>query len=267
MKKKKLSPKAQEALAQVIERFQDGDLGPLVVVARIQVPEDSPAANWSLGNRTLAYIQTGELDCRTFKQWKDVGRWPKPAQERNGNGIAYLWRPIHKTIVDEETEEERRILIDFWPFHVFAYSATDGDEHAFTYEIKEMPPLYEVAKAMGLGVKWGPQLRSLGSYNLRDREIGMGANDVQTFFHELAHAVRHRLDPEMQGGQDSEEETIADFTGCVLAAMYGADYSRNCWDYISQYNDDPLKAISEAISSVEGVIALIEEIAKDNGLH
>ena len=40
--------------------------------------------------------------------------------------------------------------------------------------------------------------------------------------------------------------------------MYGHDYSGNAWSYIKGYNSDPLKAIFSALSTVEKVIALIE---------
>src|SRR5476649_2843669 len=70
----KLSDKDQESMNKVIEKFQTGDLSPISKVVRIRLDPSAPAHKWSLSNKILAFIQAEELDCRTFQQWKTIGR-------------------------------------------------------------------------------------------------------------------------------------------------------------------------------------------------
>src|SRR5688500_11747837 len=108
-----LSPKAQGALERVIVRFQAGDLSPMVAVERLSLDPQAPAAQWSFGNRVLAYSQTGSVDCRGYRQWQAAGR-----QVRKGACAAYILRP--KTIRRERDEEEPvTIVVGFAGVAVF----------------------------------------------------------------------------------------------------------------------------------------------------
>ena len=84
----KLSDKAQAALDRVVQQFQSGDLSPIVQVVRLQLPADCPASHWSLGNRVLAYAQSGSLDCRGYRQWQAAGR-----QVQKGSRAAFILAP------------------------------------------------------------------------------------------------------------------------------------------------------------------------------
>ena len=97
----RLSDKAQEALDKVVERFRSGDLSPIVEIARLQrVGDPIPSDRWSLSNRVLAFIQTGNLDCRGFKQWQQAGR-----HVRKGEQAAYILAPVLVPIEDPDTGE------------------------------------------------------------------------------------------------------------------------------------------------------------------
>ena len=73
----KLSPKAQAALDRVVNTFKRGDLSPITEVVRLRLGSDAPASRWTFSNQVLAYAQTGELDCRGYRQWQQVGRQVK----------------------------------------------------------------------------------------------------------------------------------------------------------------------------------------------
>ena len=89
----KLSPKAQAALNQVISRLQAGDLSPVITIASIKRhPDDNmPSSNWTMSNLLLAYMTTGDLDARGYKQWQNVGR-----QVQKGERAGYILVPIVK---------------------------------------------------------------------------------------------------------------------------------------------------------------------------
>lgn len=247
----KPSPKAQAALDGVVERFKSGDISPVVEMTRIKLPEDAPVAKWSFGNRVMAFAQANTIDCRGYRQWESAGR-----QVKKGERAAYIFGPILVPDENDDGEKYSR-LVGFRPIPVFGYHQTDG-ENGLTYEPKEPPPLMDVAERLGIAVKWGPMVKALGNCTTGGDTITVGADQPRTFWHELAHACHARIENGLKGGQDARQETIAEFTACVLAQMYGHDYTGNAWDYISSYNSDPLKAIFSALSTVEKVIALIE---------
>ena len=252
----KLSHNAQNALNKVVEKFESGDLSVVTEVIRIKLPEDRPAARWTLGNQVLAYIQTGSLDCRGYKQWEEVGRHVK-----RGCRAAYILAPRLAMIEDEATGSEKKTLCGFFGVPVFAYHDTDGDALAeLSYAPRELPPLMEAAERLGVQVTWQPLSSSrLGDCTTNGTRINLGTHDPAVFFHELAHAAHAKLNGRLNGGQDAHQETVAEFTAAVLMDLYGlGDCTGNAWHYIQAYNKDPLKAIFQALSTVGKVLELLE---------
>ena len=272
----KLSTKAQKSLNQVIDRFKAGDLSPLVEVARIRRhPEDHrPFDKWSFSNQVLAFIQTGSLDCRGYRQWQKTGR-----HVRKGERASYILGPRHKKITDEETGEEKLILTGFISIAVFAAHQTEGEPlPEFEYQPEALPPLVEVAEGLNIPVTYEPLPPDrLGQYAPRQDAIALGTHNVQNafgvlpgqkpagllyaFFHELAHAIHYRVNPQVKPGKDkAKKETVAELTATVLMHLYGlGDRTGNCWDYIQSYASDPLVAITKALADIEQVLAFIEK--------
>jgi hypothetical protein len=137
-----LSEKARNSLDRVVQKFQKGDLAPISHAVRLQLDPEAPARKWTLSNRVLAFAQTGELDCRGYKQWRDAGR-----QVKRGTRSAYILRPrlIKKT--NDDGEEEQR-LIGFTPVAVFPVEATEGYPLP-SYKPTDMPPLPHQLLARG----------------------------------------------------------------------------------------------------------------------
>jgi len=249
----KLSDKAQTSINKVIEKFQTGDLSPISKVARIRLDSSAPARKWSLSNKVLAFIQTEELDCRAFGQWKDVGRYIK-----RGSSAAYILRPhTLKTITEENGEKQEKIIcIGFSTIPVFPASETDGEGSLQQYKPVEFPPLYNVAKKFHILVKYLPIAPDrLGDTQPDGSKIRLGTQDTSVFFHELAHAIHARIEGGLKSGQQTDQETVAEFTAAVLMDFYGLkDNSGNAWRYISHYSKDPLLAITKAMGTVEKVL-------------
>jgi hypothetical protein len=249
----KLSPKAQAALDNVIKRFQSGDLSPVVEIIRLRRPE-TPSSKWTLSNQILAYIQADSLDCRGYRQWQQVGR-----HVRKGSHAAFILAPCLIT-VEDETGEKKQILRGFRGMPVFAYHDTEGEDlPEADYTPRELPPLVEAAKRLGVKITWQPTPADrLGDCSTDGQRIHVGTHDQSVFFHELAHAAHAKIE-KLKGGQHPGQETIADFTACVLMELYGfSDRSGNTWQYISHYAKDPLQAIVKALAKVEQVLEILE---------
>ena len=257
----RLSDNAQAALDKVINQLKTGNLSDVVKVARISLPDDAPAGRWSLGNRVLAYFQTHELDCRTYNQWKEVGR------QVTEKGAAFILGPViikKKEIDSQGVEKEFPLLVGFKSIPVFNYTKTksqDGNETAFSYEPKDIPDIMKVADAFGVKVKFAPLSAAYGSFD-NNGTITMGSDDVGVFFHELAHAVDAQLSPngKLKGGQQTDQETVAEFTAAVLMELYGyGDVTGNMAQYINFYSSDVLKETMKVMDRIGKIIAVIDE--------
>ena len=258
----KLSDNAKAALETVIEKFKEGDLSPIVTVARLHMKstDNLPFAKWSLANKVIAFTSShGQVDSRGFKQWEEVKR-----RVKKGGKAVFIFAPNTRKI--EEGGESRYIVTGFRTIPVFPLSETDGEPMPeFDYSPADMPPLAEVAERMGVSVTYAPLLDSASGFYSPGRDsIVLGTHDVQIFFHELAHAAHNRIEGGLKGAQAEEQETVAEFSAAVLASLYGYDYTGNAWKYISHYNSDPITAIYKALSTVEKVLSVITGEAIDD---
>src|SRR5262249_21374832 len=105
---------------------------------------------WSWGNQLLVILNHFS-DARTFNQWQEVGRSVK-----KGAKAFYILAPVTKRLHDEDTGEEKMIVVGFRGLPVFGYEQTDG-EPLLTVDVDvetwvNSLPLLDVAKAWGLSV-------------------------------------------------------------------------------------------------------------------
>lgn len=249
----KLSTKAQASINKVIEKFKTGDLSPISKVVRIQLDMSAPAHKWSLPNKIIAFVQAGELDCRGFRQWQKIDR-----QVKKGSKAIYIFRP-HTIKKNDENGEEENICIGFSTVPVFPASCTKGENSPSGYIPAELPPLADIAKKFNITVEYVPVTPDkLGDCKTDGSKIRLGSQDTRVFFHELSHAIHARIGGSLKGGQQIDQETIAEFTTAVLMDFYGlGDHTGNSWKYISQYANEPLIAITKALGTVEKVLAVL----------
>ncbi len=135
------------------------------------------------------------------------------------------------------------------------------------YALKQLPPLYEVAERFGLSVLYSPMLnRAWGYYSPAQNKIVLHTQQEKTFFHELGHAAHARFGA-LKGGQDAEQEIIAEFVACVLCDLYGIEgFESHAYRYISGYaeTENPqmvVQKIMKVLAEVEKCLKLILENA------
>lgn len=253
-----LSKKAQQAMETVVTKLQTADLGPLVNVAllRPDPASDRPADHWSPNNRLLAFLQTGTLDCRGYRQWQAAGR-----QVQAGSTAAYILGPCTRTTTTDDGEEETT-LCGFRGIPVFAINDTAGDPIPEPdYTPPTLPPLADIAAALEIKITYTPlDGQTPGQTDTRGRYIALATHDEKTFYHELAHAIHARIQGPLKGGQHADQETIAELTAAILAYIYGNDRTANAWHYISSYNTEPIKAITAALETTQQIITFIESL-------
>jgi len=253
-RKPTLHAKARASLHKVVATFQSGDLSPILRAVRLKLDPEAPATKWTLSNKVLACIQTGQLDCRGYRQWQAVGR-----QVKKGARAAYILRPrlVKKT---DDSGEEKEQLIGFAPLAVFAAGQTEGDPLP-EYAPRKMPPLSWVAERLGIEISYQPLPGSIwGSFSPGRNHINLGTHDEATWFHELAHAIHQQVAGKLKGGQDVHQETVAELTAAVLVDLYGLPpHTGNAWQYIQSYAPEPLTAITKALADVEKILAWLFE--------
>ncbi len=257
--------KVKIALDAMVKNFiENADL-PATIAKTFLEQVGKPSDNWSLSNKLIAQFVGQTTDARTYNQWTQVGRNVKKGQK-----AFYILAPntfkVHQTNKETGQTEDLLILKGFRGLAEFGIDQTEGDEVKYVVEPKEVPALYDVAVKLGINVKYGRGDGSYwGAYNKNKRDITLCTADQVTFFHELVHAVQHKLDGKFKGGQDAEQETIAQLGACVIAAIYGMDARQYTKNYINGYIKDSDKLGAHCLkvcSKVEKILNYIFELVE-----
>lgn len=255
----KITKNAKSSFNTVIEKLQSGNISDIGKLSIIEIPENMPCKKWSTRNKFWAIAQTGTLLNATYNQWRGMGR------KVTEKGAAFIFTPIHKKVKDDNGDEVV-ITVGYSSCPVFSIDKTQQIEDFDGEIVKECtpktpPPLIDISKKLGIAINYDYYLGygSLGSCTKDGNIITLRTEDNEVFWHELAHAIDAKIKGGLLGGQDKHQETVAELTACVIADIYGHDITGNAWDYISSYNDDPMKAINAAIDDVTEILDYIFE--------
>jgi antirestriction protein ArdC len=252
--------RADAVLSEILSMFESSSLPEAIAQTRVvRMKHDRPLCEWSIGNQLLAHAH-GTEDARGYRQWQEVGRHVK----KGARAFAILAPlTVKRTEVDEETGEERqrRVVTGFKAIPVFRLEDTEGEPVEYPdYSPPELPPLHEVAERLGVPVRYLPTPSSeRGHYSLVRGEIVLGTHDVDTYFHELAHAAHASLET-LQGGQNPRQEIIAETVSAVLCRLYGSEgYLAEARDYVAYYagEEKPERAVMKLLADVERVLDVI----------
>lgn len=189
-----------------------------------------------------------------FSTWKDMGRFVK-----KGEKAIKIFAPIFKKVKNEETDEDKQVLVAFRVVNVFDVSQTDGkdlpdicEEIRTSSEVADqiIDGLYQVAKEKGIPVDTYEIGDSHGWYSPMEHKIGLknAAADqfAKTFLHEMAHAMT------WENGQEyAEGELIAEGTAYVVAQYFGLETGSYSFEYVAAWAS---RAEAEALKKVASTI-------------
>ena len=249
------------AINNMLEMFKNGNFPQAVALSIIRKHEDDniPSDKWSLGNRLLMKFQ-GTEDARGFRQWQQVNR-----QVKRGAKAIHIFSPILKKISDTDEEPQKPVIIGFSPLPVFRFEDTEGEDlPSFDYSPKTYPPFFDVAEKLGIEVSYKP-LRSyyFGLYNSHFDKITLCSEDAITYYHELAHALDNRLNPDFQKFSKERKEIVAEFAGIVLCQLSGiSGYEDQSYHYIREYYKKD-KTDAAILKSIMSVLADVEKIVEE----
>lgn len=254
----------KDTVNRIITLFEQGDIPQAIAYSMFPIP-NVPSASWSMMNRLLMFF-SGTQDARGFRQWKQVKRYVK-----KGSKAFHILVPCITTVVDEDTEEERRILKGFLCAPVFRFEDTDGEP--LDYEQIKLPdfPLVEKAQEWGISVKAIPGRYTYWGYFSQTRnEIALATPEETVFFHELAHAAHARLLGTLKPGQHWNQEIVAELSAAALSRLVGKTTNSlgNSYRYISDHAEkaslSPVQGCLQVLSDVEKVLHLILDSEQEN---
>lgn len=287
----------KKSMYKVLDLIKSGNLPQAVSV--VQFPKDDiPANAWSLfnklncliasmGSKSIDVAGSHSMDFRGFQMWKKVGRHVKKGVHAeafilvpiNKKGTRRYWENDHgskhvlfgDSKAPEGKTEKSEPFSFLWGFKgipVFHATQTEGKEIKYV-ELKLPPlPFIEVAKFLEIKVipvHGNPSYH--GYFAPGRKEIALATSEESVFFHELAHAVDHYLQIKsgkegLKGGQQIDQEVVAEFSSSCLAYMQGLKVEQNvarAKAYIERYvnSKNPEKTILILFSRIEGVIEFI----------
>jgi len=252
---------AQEQLRKIVECFSRTEMPDYLAKAYLE-STGRPSDRWSWGNRMLMLLHRTH-DARGIRQWNEIGRHIK-----KGAKAVYILGPRNITVEvedDDGRKEKEHRLVGFRGIPVFRLEDTEGPAvKSVRNEPRQLPPLAEVAEKWGLAVRYDATCGGeYGSFSKSESEIRLCTADQGTFWHELAHAAHSRIEP-LKGGQDPEQEAIAQLTACVLGRLYDHDMDNFSYHYIRHYSEgntpeDVGKLCYRVLAKTEKVIRMILE--------
>lgn len=264
----------EASVNRLLEMFETGNL-PAAIAHKFIAGSSSqrPCDSWSLSNYCIM-LAHGTTDARGFKAWLEVGR-----AVRKGERAIYILGPV--LVADKERRaagiDGAVKLIGFKPVPVFALASTDVVD-ADTWEKHRtrtspelqpaaLPPLFEVAQAMGLRVQYAGKRGSQGAwgwYSPGRLEIRLFTHAPSVFLHELAHHADRLNQGQLKPGQDAAQEIVAEMAAAVLCHLLepefpelnltsGLHFSR---EYVTHY------ASKTGQPSARAVLSLLDRIGK-----
>lgn len=241
--------KAEEAAQRIVRAFEDANSLPKPLAKIFIRRKDSPhCRKWSWANQLLVMLNRYG-DARGFRQWKEVGR-----NVKKGEKAFQILGPITKKWRNEQTGEEKVIVIGYRSLPVFGLEQTEGrplpiGDPDIDKWVKSLP-LLAVARRWGLSIGTfdGKDGDCFGFYRYGEG-IQLGVKNLSTWCHELTHAADDRNGKLKERGQHWRSETVAELGGATLLEILGFNHDADlggCFGYIQHYAQQERIAVTEA---------------------
>ena len=248
-------------LDSLVASFEKSEKLEDAIIKTFLDPLNVPQGKYSRLNKILLFLQ-GSEDARGNGVWRSLKRFPLDWSKQ-----VYIMIPRTMTIKDKKNEEDdKTITTGFFYKGLYEISNTYGAkiEEYEKQKPKILPPLIDVAKQWGIDVTYfhSGDTNAYGYFDNKNK-INLSTHNAGTFFHELAHVAHKKIDGVLKGGQNPQQEAIAQLVSGVLCRMYDQKMDKYTYDYILHYaQDDPKKAIqliSKVLVKVSKVLELILE--------
>ena len=230
----------------------------LVIAQDVKDGYPKPCQSWSYSNRILM-IKQGTQDARGKNQWIEFKDKKSGKMIKHDRTVIDNYRPIviyMPRFVDsckkcevllyngkcnncgitkaDNKKDIKSVLDGFMQIPLIRVEDTAGKKLP-EFKPKKRPNLEYVAKRLGVTVHYNELAGAAGYYAPNRKEIHLASTDEAVFFHELAHAIDHKLNKDFNKLPKAKVETIAEITACVLARMYGIECIGQSQIYLSQY--------------------------------
>ena len=271
-----LTAKAREVVDRLVAAFDAPETLIDTITRAALIPNTSPCVRWGPTNRFLVAL-AGTSDARGFRQWQEAGR-----KVAKGARALHILVPRFKRVEDEETGEERQILIGFVSAPVFAVEDTEGEPLPETVP-PAIPRLQAVADALDIPVRYAsaPSERVYGVYTHRAGDgdgdsgrITLYTHDLATFYHELSHALHHRarkLRPSGDATARRDNEIVAEVSAAVLVRLFeGEEVGRQALGYIRDYGAKKahlIRLLPEIIEVVDAAVRTADTSPVSDTIH
>lgn len=236
--------------------------------------------SYSFRNTLLILLQTDGKATRVagYKKWQEMGR-----QVKKGERSIRILAPVVVKKRDEETGEERRVLVGFRGVGVFDIAQTEGDELP-TLPMPELlegeAPVEGIAAVVALleADGWtvnlkGESLQGENGYTEYGRkyvQVTAGLSDAQTFktlVHEYAHARLHGPEGEETQGDArfhrGMAEVQADSAAYVACGGLGLDSSSYSFAYVAGWSGGDAKAVLKMADGALKVAATVIDAVRE----
>ncbi|OUM90434.1 ArdC-like ssDNA-binding domain-containing protein [Parageobacillus thermoglucosidasius] len=181
----------------------------------------------------------------SLKRWNELGR-----KVKKGSKAIRIFAPRFKKIEDEETGEEKQVLIGFITVPVFALEQTEGEPlpidrikinlEGDSPEARRIIRIAEmIAGRDGCRVSYRDAMGANGYYQPATHEIvvdeSLSMNQrCKTLVHELVHSKVHR---QHTRSSTAEKEIVAEGTAFIVCSYFGLDTSDYSFRYVYSWKD------------------------------
>lgn len=217
---------------------------------------------YSLNNTLLIWTQKPDATCvNSYRRWQKLGY-----QVKRGSKGALIFVPLTRTERDEETGEDRRVLVAFGKGYVFDLADVEpipgqakpltppgegvqGETHAHS-----LPRLEALAQELGYEFTYEPTgWHAEGYCDHRAKRIVIGPADANAQVRVGVHELAHALGITYEDYPRPVAEVMADAAAYIVCAGIGLDVSKASVPYIAGWHDaaeDEISAHAEVIDRI-----------------
>lgn len=249
------------AIKRVIQTLRTGDIEK-IAYAVFKSETGRPSDSWSFLNRLIMFCSETE-DARGIRQWNRAGRRLKKDTKALYIRVPAMVKTGAKR-TNEEGEEEEQTRRVYKNIPVYRVEDTHGEpieEDKFKLEIPAN--LTQVAEGLGLEIKAKRYTgNEFGYFSASRKEIALMSPDLKIFLHELAHGADNKMHGRLKGGQQPDQEIVAELAAEVVGYLLGHKLNGKGRDYIESYSGGSWKPVFALLDRVQKVVSYIVDKAQ-----